>query len=895
MCALKLQSRDLYSIMQSGELDANATHQAYNALDSAVTLRVWENLRTRIAESPHAQVSYNFSRAMQGPAMDMMKRGVAIQAKVRQDETERFLRIKETAQDILNRLADAVWGPESYTHTEVTKELYTPIGKRGTPLSPRMRTVRTTIVRQRPLGLNASSDKQCLAFFNTALGFPVEYEIRKTPQGTIRTPSANAKALRKWAERRTKGPGVSPRDRTIPSVKLAAPFVSLILTIREADKMLAVLRTPLDPDGRMRCSYNVAATENWRWSSSKNVYGRGTNLQNITPSMRRMFCADDGYRFISTDLEQAESYVTAVQVWLITGDDTYWNAILSGDLHTQVCRMAWPELPWTGDFKADRVIADQDYPGLKYSYRDVSKRIGHGCVTPDHEVLTWSGWVPISSKPAKILCMDYDQEAEWLEVDAWNEFDFDGEMLHFKGTSVDQLVTPNHRMIFSRDPGGTQVLREIRADEWDDKGSIPLGDYYNGTGQDSVSPAEARMIAAIQADGWVSPRGKPEFHFHKERKFERLEKLCQELGVSFKRCTTKTYVDYMMQFPKEAGAYLLDWDYPALKAYSDEHRYWDGHVGKTAISISSKNRTHLEWIQTINRLIGKGGNIQKPKISGFGTTMYTLQENNRKWAARASMTRTPVPYKGKVYCPTVKTGMFFIRRDGKISVTGNSNYDGSAFGIAQAVGIPFDVVQDFQLRYFTAFPAIREYHKWVRAQIREHQYLDTPLLQRRYFFGRPTEDATFREAIACVPQGTVGSLLNLVMWRVWQRSLLDPFHSDHIPVQLLLQNHDAFLSQSLITHSLPSLIHAMNTEFQNASIPVTRGSDRRLLTIPGEFVTGFNWAYADKGSDKTKWTFADGNPDGLRKWSGADDRVRQQGAVARPGDWLNRPLSPAYR
>lgn len=600
--ARKLQSRDLYSIMQSGTLDANEVHQAYNALDSAVTLRVWENLRTRVSESPHAQVSYNFSRAMQGPAMDMMKRGVAIQAKVRQDETERYLTIRNQAQSLLDRLADAVWGPEEITVVDRVKELYTPLGKRGQHLTPRWRTIRSERRETRPRGLNASSDKQCLAFFNTALGFPVEYEIRKTPQGTERTPTANAKALRKWAERRTKGPGVSPRDRTIPAVKLAAPFVSLILTIREADKMLAVLRTPLDPDGRMRCSYNVAATENWRWSSSKNVYGRGTNLQNITPSMRRMFCADDGYRFISTDLEQAESYVTAVQVWLITGDDTYWRAILSGDLHTQVCRMAWPELPWTGDAKSDREIADRPYPGLKYSYRDVAKRIGHG-----------------------------------------------------------------------------------------------------------------------------------------------------------------------------------------------------------------------------------------------------------------------------------------------------SNYDGSAFGIAQAVGIPFEVVADFQARYFAAFPAIREYHRWVRGQIREHQYLDTPLGQRRYFFGRPTEDATFREAIACVPQGTVGSLLNLVMWRVWQRSLLDPLHEDHIPVQLLLQNHDAFLSQSLIIHSLPAIIHAMNTEFQNASIPVTRGSDRRLLTIPGEFVTGFNWAYADKGSDKTKWTFADGNPDGLRKWSGADDRRRVQGAVARPGDWLNRPLSPTHR
>lgn len=37
----------------------------------------------------------------------------------------------------------------------------------------------------------------------------------------------------------------------------------------------------LDPDGRMRCSFNVAGTETFRWSSSTNAFGAGTNLQNI--------------------------------------------------------------------------------------------------------------------------------------------------------------------------------------------------------------------------------------------------------------------------------------------------------------------------------------------------------------------------------------------------------------------------------------------------------------------------------------------------------------------------------------------------------------------------------------------------------------------------------------
>jgi len=343
---LKIQSRDLHSILQRKELDADQIYSAYNALDSAVTLMVYEKLKPLVDASPHATTSYAFVRAMQGPALDMMNRGVAINAKVRQDETERILTTRAEAQELLDKFADAIWGPEEYVEVLKTKETWTPIGKRGLPLTPRTRVVKEEFPKTRPRGLNAGSNKQCLTFFNIALGIPVEYETRKTPEGTIQTPSADEKALKKWVKKRWKGPGVSPYDRSITSLPFAAPFISLILTIRKCGKMLAMLRSALDQDGRMRCSYNVAGTKNGRWSSSKNARGRGTNLQNVTPAMRRMFAADDGYWFVSTDLEQAESRVTGGIVWEATGDDTYLRACESQDLHTTVARMAWPELDW---------------------------------------------------------------------------------------------------------------------------------------------------------------------------------------------------------------------------------------------------------------------------------------------------------------------------------------------------------------------------------------------------------------------------------------------------------------------------------------------------------------------------------------------------------------------
>lgn len=592
--ALKLQSKDLYTLQQT--LSRDEAHQAYNALDSAVTLRVHERLSEAIAarNTPHAAASYAFVRAMQGPALSMMRFGIAVNAKVRQDETTRYQTIRDKAQARLDALADAVWGPETVMEKVKTKEVWSPVGKRGQALAPRERTVTTERTFTRPLGLNPGSAKQVLAFFNIALGFPVEYEIRKTAEGSIRTPSANDKALRKWAAKRLKGPGVDSRDRTIPNVKLAKPIVELILAVRDADKMLGVLRTPLDPDGRMRCSYNVVGTESGRWSSSKSAFGRGTNLQNITPTMRRMFCTDDGWRMVSTDLEQAESRVVAGLLWQHTGDRDYLSACCGADLHTTVCKMTWPELNWTDDVKHDRDIADSKYPELdKYSYRDVAKRLGH-----------------------------------------------------------------------------------------------------------------------------------------------------------------------------------------------------------------------------------------------------------------------------------------------------SANYNGSPFGVSQAVGIPTKIVEDFQNRYFVAFPAIREWHSCVRADLTQDLYLDTPLLRRRYFFSRPQEDSTLREAIAFVPQSTVAELLNAIMLKCWQRSLLPPTNPLHIPLQLLLQNHDAFAFQTPMTSDLPTVIAAVNSEFTSTTVPFTRGNEQLDLAIPGEFVTGWNWAYADSGNDRTRWAFPDGNPDGLRKWKGEDERTRISGASPRASEWL---------
>lgn len=61
------------------------------------------------------------------------------------------------------------------------------------------------------------------------------------------------------------------------------PLFNLLSDIRSVGVFIThFIRAPLDPDKRMRCSFNPAGTETFRWSSSKNAFGRGANLQNLS-------------------------------------------------------------------------------------------------------------------------------------------------------------------------------------------------------------------------------------------------------------------------------------------------------------------------------------------------------------------------------------------------------------------------------------------------------------------------------------------------------------------------------------------------------------------------------------------------------------------------------------
>src|SRR6202042_3649131 len=118
--------------------------------------------------------------------------------------------------------------------------------------------------------------------------------------------------------------------------------ITHLTAMRDLHAKIKMLKTAIDPDGRMRTSYNIAGTSTGRFSSSYSEFGTGGNLQNIEESLRSVFISDPGMKFAKFDAKSGESYIVGAIEWNLFNDGRYIDAVESGDIHTAVARICWP-------------------------------------------------------------------------------------------------------------------------------------------------------------------------------------------------------------------------------------------------------------------------------------------------------------------------------------------------------------------------------------------------------------------------------------------------------------------------------------------------------------------------------------------------------------------------
>lgn len=173
-------------------------------------------------------------------------------------------------------------------------------GKMAMAVMTRSAEIQTEVNEILGQEINIDSPKQMTTLFYETLGQTPIYS--RLPNGARGGLTCDDDALEKLA-------GGQPILRQL---------IRRIQALRSAGKSVSTIQMKRDVDGRLRCSYNVAGTKTYRFSSSKNAFDSGGNLQNITvgdddidiliplPNIREMFLFDEGMMGFDLDGDSAD-------------------------------------------------------------------------------------------------------------------------------------------------------------------------------------------------------------------------------------------------------------------------------------------------------------------------------------------------------------------------------------------------------------------------------------------------------------------------------------------------------------------------------------------------------------------------------------------------------------
>lgn len=307
------------------------------------------------------------------------------------------------------------------------------------------------------------------------------------------------------------------------------------------------------------------------------------------------------------------------------------------------------------------------------------------CVDENTEVLTLRGWVPFPEllDGEKVYQVDpATGEGSFVIPSEVYRKNFSGELIEISATWGTFLYTANHRV-----PHYTkeEQLRWTTAEnylKWEGKEQIICRKLRTGTTKiDGIQLTEEELLSLklavlVQADGSYVPHrgGYYDVRVKSERKRKQLQELvgdrCEVIGdrlgikvfphevSDWIICDkVKTFKDCILNLNKEA-----------LEEFIEQIFLWDGDsTRQQTFGQTGPRAASVDLVQAVATMIGYGTSRYHNPKNGIHTVNFTKPV---RYQSRTMVSR--VPYSGKVYCVTVPTGAFLIRRNGATLVTGNS-------------------------------------------------------------------------------------------------------------------------------------------------------------------------------------------------------------------------------
>jgi len=283
----------------------------------------------------------------------------------------------------------------------------------------------------------------------------------------------------------------------------------------------------------------------------------------------------------------------------------------------------------------------------------------YGCLSEDTEILTPDGWERYNTARHKEV-LAYDPEADiyqWEKPSRWSEYRVESDTAYrIESDSTDQIVSRSHRCLVER--GGK--LAFVAAEECARVERVP---YLQGDVSALPQGYRSLLLEAVlrQGEGLVeTPLRKRQGHeaprqgvgWPQESGVEGRADLLQAEG---KVCRP---VDQIRALPG------------GVHGYGPQGRVRHGASvdcgdGDGAVAVAQRVRASRQPRRD-RQPAGKPDAVRIERGSQAARTRPTYQTT--------LATVTPFAYTGLIFCPTVSTGAFVARRNGKVFITGNSGF-----------------------------------------------------------------------------------------------------------------------------------------------------------------------------------------------------------------------------
>jgi len=379
------------------------------------------------------------------------------------------------------------------------------------------------------------------------------------------------------------------------------------------------------------------------------------------------------------------------------------------------------------------------------------------CYSEDTEVLTKRGWLRHAEITLEDEVMGFDPKTDnldWARPSRVASFDHDGEMVRFQGYGYDLLVSPNHRMVVKpawKDPKGTQAENGLGRptkypkDQWSfttarEIGSgnfimpkagmaVPGDDPETLLIDGKIFPAApfAELVGWYLAEGSWQSSGLSLCQAAGE-KADHIDGLIVACGLSATRAERpdprgfQTMVTWY--FGARTNPELVRWirdkagrgssekrvPYPffamsarlkaaLLQGYIDG----DGHrpTARDGIVATTTSKQLSDDLMRIAVEIGTPvtGHERTPANPDHAV-QYQInfgREARRQVALRGARNSSIELYSGKIWCLTMPTGAYVVRRNGKVTICGNSAhwYNKADLSLIIDTDDPLGVIRDF--------------------------------------------------------------------------------------------------------------------------------------------------------------------------------------------------------